>query len=49
VLFRSSAKAVQDAHEADEVLEWTDRAGPAAEGFGTLADKFRSALKPREQ
>lgn len=46
---RLSAKAVVDAREAEEVREWTERANPPAEGFGTLADKFRSALTPREK
>jgi small subunit ribosomal protein S1 len=43
---RRSAKAVLDAREAEEVREWSERQAPAAEGFGTLADKLRSALKP---
>jgi small subunit ribosomal protein S1 len=47
---RLSAKAVLDAKEADEVREYTERADSApAEGFGSLADKLRGALKPREQ
>jgi len=47
---RLSAKAVLDAHEAEEVREYTERAdaGPS-EGFGSLADKLRGALKPREK
>jgi small subunit ribosomal protein S1 len=47
---RLSAKAVLDAQEADEVREYTERedARPA-EGFGSLADKLRGALKPREK
>ena len=47
---RLSVKAVLDAHEADEVREYTERedAAPAG-GFGSLADKLRGALKPREQ
>lgn len=45
---RLSAKAVLEAREADEVREWSERAdAPPAEAFGTLADKLRSALKPR--
>ncbi len=32
--------------EAEEVREWAEREAPAAEGFGTLADKLRSALGP---
>ncbi len=46
---RLSAKAVMEAREAEEVREWTERQAPPAEGFGTLADKLRSALKPREK
>jgi small subunit ribosomal protein S1 len=47
---RLSAKAVQDAHEAEEVREYTERADvPPAEGFGSLADKLRGALKPRDK
>jgi small subunit ribosomal protein S1 len=46
---RLSAKAVMEAREAEEVREWTERKAPPAEGFGTLADKLRSALKPREK
>jgi small subunit ribosomal protein S1 len=46
---RLSAKAVQEAREAEEVREWVERKSPAAEGFGALADKLRSALKLREK
>ncbi len=46
---RLSAKAVMEAREAEEVREWEERKTPPAEGFGTLADKLRSALKPREK
>ena len=47
---RLSAKAVQGAREADEVREYTERRDSApAEGFGSLADKFRDALKPRQK
>lgn len=46
---RLSVKAVIEAREADEVREWTEREAPSTEGFGTLADKLRSALKPREK
>jgi len=42
---RLSAKAVMEAREAEEVREWAERKVPPAEGFGTLADKLRSALK----
>ena len=47
---RLSVKAIQDAQEAAEVREYTQRedAGPV-EGFGSLADKLRGALKPRQQ
>ena len=46
---RLSAKAVQDAREADEVREYAERPDAApADGFGSLADKLRGALKPRE-
>jgi len=42
--------AVLDAREAEEVREYTARADVAsAEGFGSLADKIRGALKPREK
>jgi small subunit ribosomal protein S1 len=47
---RLSRKAVLDAREADEVREYTERAEVAPpEGFGSLADKVREALKPREK
>jgi small subunit ribosomal protein S1 len=47
---RLSAKAVLDAKEAEEVREYTERADSAStEGFGSLADKLRGALKPRER
>ena len=47
---RLSAKAVLDAHEAEEVREYSRTRGAApAEGFGSLADKLRGALKPREK
>jgi ribosomal protein S1 len=47
---RLSAKAVLDAREAEEVREYTERPDSAgAEGFGSLADKLRGALKPREK
>jgi small subunit ribosomal protein S1 len=42
---RLSAKAVLEAREAEEVREWTERNAPPAEGFGTFADKLRSAFK----
>ena len=47
---RLSRKAILDAREADEVREYTEREDAApAEGFGSLADKLRGALKPREK
>jgi small subunit ribosomal protein S1 len=47
---RLSVKAVLDAHEAAEVREYTEREDAAGtEGFGSLADKLRGALKPREK
>ena len=45
---RLSAKAINDAREAAEVREYTEREKTApAESFGSLADKLRGALKPR--
>jgi small subunit ribosomal protein S1 len=47
---RLSAKAILDAREAEEVREYSERPDAApSEGFGTLADKLRGALKPREK
>jgi small subunit ribosomal protein S1 len=47
---RLSAKAVQDAHEADEVREYQERHDRApAEGFSSLADKLRGAIGRREK
>jgi small subunit ribosomal protein S1 len=47
---RLSVKAVRDAHEAEELREYTEREDAApAEGFGSLGDKLRGALKPRER
>ena len=43
---RLSAKAVLDAREADEVREYAERSHAApSDGFGSLADKLRGALK----
>ncbi len=42
---RLSAKAIIEAREAEEVREWSERQDSPQEGFGTLADKLRSALK----
>ncbi len=45
---RVSIRAVQQAHEADEVREYQEREDHApAEAFGSLADKLRDALKRR--
>jgi small subunit ribosomal protein S1 len=47
---RLSVKALADAKEAEEVREYSERAdGAADEAFGSLADKLRGALKPREK
>ncbi len=46
---RLSAKAVMEAREAEEVREWEERNPPPTDGFGTLADKLRSAFKSREK
>ena len=46
---RLSAKAVMEAREAEEVREWAARNDTPTEGFGTLADKLRSAFKSREK
>jgi hypothetical protein len=47
---RLSRKAVLDAREADEVREYNERADvKPPEGFGSLADKLRGALKSREK
>jgi len=45
---RLSRKAVLESEERREVREYTERSGTApTESFGSLADKLRSALKPR--
>lgn len=47
---RLSRKAVLDARERDEVREYRERQDPSADGsFGSLAEKLRSALRPRER
>lgn len=47
---RLSVTAVQKMHEADEVREYTERADASpSEGFGSLGDKLRDALKPRQR
>jgi small subunit ribosomal protein S1 len=44
---RLSVKAVLDEQEVEEMREYTERQDVApAEGFGSLADKLRGALKP---
>jgi small subunit ribosomal protein S1 len=47
---RVSRKAVLDAQDADELRAYHERADAApAEGFGSLADKLRSAFEPRKR
>ncbi len=47
---RLSAKAVLEAHEAEQVREYKEREDRGGrEGFGSLADKLRSALGRREE
>ena len=47
---RLSHKAVQDAQEAEELREYTEREDSApAEAFGSFGDKLRGVLSPREQ
>src|SRR5262245_31257451 len=47
---RATPKAVDEAREAEEVREYAERADAAPpEGFGSLAEKLRSALKPRQK
>jgi small subunit ribosomal protein S1 len=47
---RVSRKAVFDAQEAEELREYHERAaGDAVEGFGSLADKLRTAFEPRKR
>jgi predicted RNA-binding protein with RPS1 domain len=47
---RLSAKAVHSAREAAEVREYSERPDAApAQGFGSLADKLRGALSPRQK
>jgi predicted RNA-binding protein with RPS1 domain len=47
---RLSVKAIQHAHEAEEVRAYSQREDLAqAEGFGSLADKLRGALKPLQK
>jgi ribosomal protein S1 len=47
---RLSRKAILDAIEADELREYDARTeAESAGGFGSLADKLRGALSPREK
>jgi small subunit ribosomal protein S1 len=49
---RSAGSALEDPHggEADELQAYTDRKDAAPEeGLGSMADKLRDALKPREK
>jgi small subunit ribosomal protein S1 len=46
---RLSLKAVLQAQEAEEVRAYTERAGTAPAELGSLAEKLRGALKPREK
>ena len=46
---RLSAKAVVKARETAELREYQGARGTAPEGLGSLADKLRGALKPREK
>ena len=47
---RLSAKAVRDAREAEELRAYTERQDAApTQGFGSLADKLKSALEPRKK
>ncbi len=47
---RLSSRAVQQAKEADEVREYTERADAGqTEGFGSLADKLRGALTRKDE
>lgn len=47
---RLSVTGVEKMREADEVRDYTDRTdGAAPDRFGSLADKLRDALKPRDR
>ena len=46
---RPGAKPGAGSREADDVREWTERQPPAEANLGSLADKLRSALNPREK
>ena len=46
---RLSRKAILDAKEKDEVREYTERKSETSgESFGSLADKLRGAMRPKE-
>jgi small subunit ribosomal protein S1 len=46
----SSPQAIRDAQEVEDVREHAERGDAApAEGFGSLADKLRGALEPRQK
>ena len=47
---RVSRKAVLDSQDAEELREYHERsAGDAIEGFGSMADKLRTAFEPRKR
>ena len=46
---RVSRKAILDAHDAEELRDYTARSAAPAEGFSPLADKLRGALEPRRK
>ena len=47
---RLSVKAVQEVRESGDVREYTERTQVTTEeGLGSLADKLRGALEPREK
>jgi small subunit ribosomal protein S1 len=47
---RIGVKMVVDAHEAEDVRAYAERENPVPEeGFGSLADKLRGALRPGEK
>ena len=46
---RIGVKMIVDAHEAEDVRAYSEREDVATEeGFGSLADKLRGALKPEQ-
>ena len=47
---RIGVKVLRDAHEADDVREYVEREETnAAQGLGSMADKLRGALGPRDR